>query len=104
MITLVARDDKFVEELSVFKQITTKMTDIFAKKRHDYGQSTRETYDKFGMVSFLVRMHDKLSRLDTLVTKELTPAVDESIDDTLLDLANYCVIALLEKEIRKNGK
>ena len=49
-------------------------------------------------------MHDKLSRLDTLVTKELTPAVDESIDDTLLDLANYCVIALLEKEMRKNGK
>ena len=29
-------------------------------------------------------------------------AVD--IDDTLLDLANYCAIALLEKEMRKNGK
>jgi len=41
-----------------------------------------------------VRMYDKLARLNNLVDKGDTPNY-ESIEDTLLDLANYAIIGLL---------
>lgn len=89
------------EEIVLFKSLTDKMNDIFKKKRSDYGPSTSETYDKFGPVSMLIRMYDKLSRLDNLLVKSKENKVDESVDDTLLDLANYALITLLELQKRR---
>jgi hypothetical protein len=85
----------YEQEVELFTKYTQHMREIFAKKRHDYGPSTEETFNKFGMVSMIVRMQDKLNRLYTL-SKSNDRAVDESIEDTLLDLANYAVITLLE--------
>jgi hypothetical protein len=41
-----------------------------------------------------VRMHDKLARLNHLVDKGDTPNY-ETVEDTLVDLANYAIIGLL---------
>lgn len=89
---------KIEQEIRMFKEYVDRMTSIFAEKRADYGPSTEETFRKFGPVSFLVRMHDKLNRLDTLFVKGDTgrKVKDESVRDTLMDLANYCIIALIE--------
>lgn len=89
---------KIEHEIRMFKEYTDCMTSIFAEKRADYGPSTEETFRKFGPVSFLVRMHDKLNRLDNLFVKGDTvrKVRDESVRDTLMDLANYCIIALIE--------
>lgn len=89
---------KIEQEIRMFKEYTDRMTSIFAEKRADYGPSTEETFRKFGPVSFLVRMHDKLNRLDNLFVKGDTvrKVRDESVRDTLIDLANYCIIALIE--------
>lgn len=85
------------EEITMFKELTTQMSDTFAKKRHDYGQTTEETYKKFGPVSMLTRMHDKMGRLDTLlVSGDKNYVEDERVEDTLLDLANYALITILE--------
>ena len=87
----------YEQEIEVFKSILKQMGDVFEKKRHDYGNSTEDTIRRYGMVSMLVRMRDKLNRLDNLLVEKLRPSVqDESVDDTLLDLANYAVITLLE--------
>lgn len=91
------------EEIVVFNTLTEKMSNTFAKKRKDYGQTTTETYDKFGPVSMLTRMHDKLGRLDNLLGKNQDNNVlDESIEDTLLDLANYALITILERRKRQS--
>lgn len=85
------------EEITMFQELTTLMSETFAKKRHDYGQTTEETYRKFGPVSMLTRMHDKLGRLDTLlVNGDKNYVEDERVEDTLLDLANYALITILE--------
>ena len=63
------------EEL--FKEITTEMLNIFIKKNTDYGSSVSDTYRDFGIVSFLVRMQDKLNRLKTL-SKQDTDSSYES--------------------------
>lgn len=85
------------DEIEMFGSITEEMREVFTKKRSDYGQTSEETYKKFGPVSLLVRMYDKLGRLDNLLVKNNTAQVsDESVSDTLLDLANYAIIAIIE--------
>lgn len=79
----------------VFKEITNEMYEIFLAKNTDYGSSVSDTYKDFGLVSFLVRMQDKMNRLKTLSKKEAL-VKDEKIEDTLLDLANYSILALIE--------
>ena len=85
------------EEIIMFDTLIRSMSTTFAKKRHDYGQTTTETYEKFGPVSMLTRMHDKMGRLDNLlVTGDVNLVSDEKIEDTLLDLANYALITIIE--------
>lgn len=90
------------EEVDLFRELTENMADIFAGKRADYGQTTTETFEKFGAVSLLIRMHDKLGRLDNLLRdREKYVPVNESVQDTLIDLANYAIIAYIELEKAK---
>lgn len=84
------------QEVAYFEKIVKEMTETFKKKRHDYGQTTTETFQKFGPISMLTRMHDKLGRLDNLLGANYENAVEESVYDTLLDLANYAIITVIE--------
>lgn len=79
------------------KQICDNLNEMYIKKNHDYGDSVHNTYVKYGLTSFLVRMEDKLNRARTLSQKE-AKVEDEKITDTLLDLANYAILAALELE------
>lgn len=83
---------KTTEELTeIFKEATTAMADTFRRKNHDYGNSFFESLDKRGLVAALVRMEDKMNRLDSLSKQEAMVA-DENLIDTLLDLANYSIM------------
>jgi hypothetical protein len=93
----------YEQECEIFKNITDRMNDVFERKRHDYGPTSEHTYKKFGLVSMYIRMYDKLGRLESLCQKE-PKVVEESVEDTLLDLANYAVITLLEVEKDKMQK
>lgn len=81
-----------------FEQITDEMFDLYKRKNTDYGNSVAKTFDEYGLVSFLVRIEDKLNRVSTLTKKSSTEqqVKDEKIEDTLLDLANYSIMALIE--------
>ena len=81
-----------------FEEITTAMLDLYKRKNADYGNSVAKTFDEYGLVSFLVRIEDKLNRVATLTKKSPTEqqVKDEKIEDTLLDLANYSIMALIE--------
>ncbi|MEY3376897.1 MAG: Nucleotide modification associated domain 1 [Bacteroidota bacterium] len=64
-----------------------------ARKQKDYGSSN---ISKFGIWGLVLRMHDKIGRLENLISKKKTNAVkDETIFDTLVDLVGYCVVAYL---------
>ena len=81
-----------------FEEITNAMFDLYKRKNADYGNSVAKTFDEYGLVSFLVRIEDKLNRVATLTKKSTTEQQikDEKIEDTLLDLANYSIMALIE--------
>lgn len=64
----------------------------FIDKNHDYGNSFEGSLNEYGIVASLVRIGDKHNRLRTLTRMDTGRRVDESVIDTLLDMANYCVM------------
>lgn len=81
--------------------ICGELTSIYRKKNADYGDSFSRAVEKYGLVSALTRISDKFNRLESLILHKEQEVKDESVQDTLLDLANYCIMTVME--IRKNG-
>lgn len=90
----------YKDKITTFENITKEMVEMYKKKNHDYGDSFGETFRKLGVISAVTRISDKTNRLISLSAKEAK--VDESIEDTLLDLASYAVMMLIE--IRNEGQ
>ena len=85
--------DKKVKE---FVSICREMADLYAAKNWDYGDSFGKSFEEWGMPMPCIRLTDKLNRLCSL-TKNFSQRVeDESIEDTLKDLANYSIMTLIE--------
>lgn len=87
-----------MDRVQTHKDICKELNDVYAKKNHDYGNSFGETFDKLGIISAVTRISDKYNRLVSLCTKpeEERKVKDESITDTLLDMANYCIMTIIE--------
>lgn len=88
------------DKIELHKKLLDNMHELYIKKNSDYGDSVHDTYKKYGLVSFLVRIEDKLNRVKTLNEKSCkqddAKVLDEKIEDTLMDLANYSILALIE--------
>lgn len=79
-----------------FKEITKRMTDVFRKKNHDYGNSFELSLDEEGLAAARIRMGDKWNRFKNLSKGDKRAQVnDESLRDTLLDLANYAIMTVI---------
>lgn len=85
-----------------FDAITDELKDTYIKKNHDYGNSFDKSIDKFGLTAAVVRMNDKMERLNSLLNKDAK--VDESIRDTVMDLANYCIMTAMYLDNKKEKK
>ena len=85
-----------------FAKIVKEMTTLYARKNHDCGNSFDEGCDKIGASYALGRLSDKLNRLIACMGKEEQMQVNESIEDTLKDLACYSVMTLSYLKRRKN--
>lgn len=92
-------------KVEMFNAIVNKMLDTYRKKNADYGDSFSKSIDEFGYTAALVRMSDKFNRLKNLLQNDAEAKVkDESVKDTILDLANYSVMLAMEVESRNNKK
>lgn len=78
-----------------FKQITEHMHETFICKNHDYGNSFEQSCEEFGIVAAVVRMNDKMNRIKSLYDHAEMAKVNEKLEDTLLDLANYCILTVM---------
>lgn len=91
-----------MNKLGVYQNILRNMEDTYKAKNNDYGDSVGYTYKKYGDISFLVRITDKFNRIESLTAPKHNITVkDEQLEDTILDLANYCLLWLVEKEAKK---
>lgn len=86
------------DKVQLHEEICGSLTETYAKKNHDYGDSFAQLRDR-RPDAILVRLFDKYLRLETLMGGE-DAQVSESIDDTLTDMANYCIMELIERHAR----
>lgn len=77
--------------LKKYDDIHNKAITIFREKNADYG----DAFAEYGPVGVLVRIGDKIKRLQTITNNGITMVQDERMQDTLLDLHNYAAMALM---------
>ena len=101
-IRMLGSRPKLAESVEKFTEITSNMAKTYAAKNHDYGNSFEQSLDKFGLVASVVRLGDKMNRIESLTKKEAL-VKDESIKDTLLDMANYAIMTVMWMD-KKSGE
>lgn len=88
---------KSKQKFARFRAIIEEMVNLYEKKNADYGNSFGDTYKQLGLISAVTRIMDKCNRLYNLRARQNQQRVkEESIRDTLIDLANYAVMTLVE--------
>tara|TARA_B100000242_G_C43010166_1_gene469659 strand:- start:1089 stop:1397 length:309 start_codon:yes stop_codon:yes gene_type:complete len=73
------------------RQVQNEGLELFKKKNADYG----DAFANYGVVGVLVRMGDKIARLQSITTKCVSLINTESLRDTLIDLHNYSAMAIM---------
>lgn len=84
----------FGSESGEFRDITNSMIQTYQAKNQDYGNSLEKSLYKFGLVASIIRLSDKMNRIESL-SQTKARVKDESIEDTLLDLANYAIMTVI---------
>ena len=88
-----------MDKINRFKEITSDMAKTYERKNNDYSDSFGQSIREFGFVAGVVRISDKFNRLKSLLLSGKEQKVnDESVQDTLLDMANYCIMLKMEME------
>ena len=78
--------------------VQNESLDLFRKKNQDYG----DAFANYGTIGVLVRMGDKISRLQTITNRSVSLVNTESLRDTLIDLHNYSAMAIMLLDEDKN--
>lgn len=91
------------EKVLRHKAICDELNKLYEKKNHDYGDSFHQTFVEEGLAMTRIRLGDKFSRFKTLSRltnsdSDEQQVTDESIRDTLMDLANYAIMTILEMD------
>ena len=88
-------DYRPITNVQIHGKICKELTETYKKKNADYGNSFENSLDKHGLIAGIVRMDDKMSRLISLNSKNGQLVLDESLRDTLMDLANYAIMSVM---------
>ena len=92
--------DKYQQHEAICNEIHS----LYCAKNSDYGDSFGQTFKEEGMAMARIRLSDKLNRFKTLSRNQEQKVNDESIRDTLIDLANYAIMTVLEMEVAQNDR
>ncbi len=93
-----------MDKLNRHKSICQDLNKLYEAKNKDYGDSFGKSYQEYGLTMACIRLEDKLNRLKSLTKGSEQQVKDESIEDTLKDLANYSIMTIIElsKEANQN--
>jgi hypothetical protein len=92
------------EYLAFHEACCLKMIEVTKAKNADYTGGSGDPFANFKQagnfvqlpqiteIGFFTRMSDKFSRIGSFITKGVLQVKDETVEDTLIDLANYCLL------------
>ena len=92
--------DKSIEH----EQVCLELNDLYKRKNKDYGDSFSRNLERYGLCIAAGRLYEKLDRFDSLIRSGQQEIKEESVRDTLIDLANYAIITVMEMDIKKAAK
>lgn len=84
-----------------FKDVSRELDALYEKKNNAYGNSFGETFEKLGVISAVTRISDKYNRMCNLVKNPDIDNLGESLEDTLKDMASYCIMTIMELRKQK---
>ena len=91
-----------MDKIAEHERLLKEMHELYVRKNSDYGDSfaqLRKRYPNF----VCMRIFDKLNRLETLMKDGYEAQVaDEKLEDTLMDIANYAIMEIVERKIDKD--
>lgn len=90
-----------VRSEEVHGNLCKEIHDLYVRKNRDYGDSFHQTFVEEGMAMPRIRLGDKFGRFKTLTQTNVQHVKDESIRDTLMDLANYALMTVVELDMLK---
>ncbi len=85
-----------MDKVEQFRNIAEGLADLYERKNSDYGDSFGKTFQSLGIISAITRISDKYNRIVSLATNKEQKVKDEAIEDTLRDMASYCIMTLIE--------
>ena len=85
-----------------FSEYTNHLADVLNQKNQAYGDSFTKSVDKYGLPVIGIRLSDKYNRIEHLITHHELKENDESLEDTLLDMAGYSILGLKYLEEHEN--
>lgn len=86
---------------TLHEKILYELSETYISKNSDYGDSFGKSIREHGLIASVVRLEDKMNRITSLVKSSDIKVKSESIEDTLLDMANYAIMTVME--IRKKA-
>ena len=89
-------DKPIDSDIVTHKRLCNGLHTTFCTKNSDYGNSFSKSVQKYGLTAALTRISDKFNRAEHLMLTHDRQVRDESLQDTLLDLANYCIMTVIE--------
>ena len=87
-----------MDKAEIHQRICNSLNDLYRRKNADYGDSFGKQFEEYGIVSSAIRLEDKFNRFKNLI-KNQAQVKDETIEDTLLDLANYAIMTVVELKL-----
>ncbi len=88
------------DNLRAFDAVVSDLRALYERKNRDYKDSFKKSLDKRGLIAYIVRAEDKFERIDNLLDNQ-AQVNDEAIEDTIRDLANYSIMAVMWLEGQK---
>lgn len=84
----------------IHKEICDSIHELYLQKNAAYGDSFHKLYEDLGIISAVTQITHKYNRLKNLAKDKNHDIAtnDESIVDTLIDMANYCILTVIEIE------
>lgn len=86
--------NKFEEQII---KTCIELAETLIYKNREYGNSYTNQLNKYGILSLIIRLNDKLSRIESIYEKEEKEIVFESAMDNIFDMAGYCILTKAER-------
>ena len=92
------------KKVNTFEDITIALRNLYEAKNRDYGDSFSKSFQEWGLPMSCIRLSDKLNRLGSFAKKQEMLVSDERVEDTLMDLANYAIMTLVELKLAEEDE